>query len=674
MKDKLRLFLEKYKRQIHEEAEKLFSLPMPAVTEELFSLFERNGNRLLYEEVYFTRRKFLVILGLQALLQKAGNGVIEDRTLQKLTEVIENICTEECWALPAHLSRKNPGWQLTIDLFAAETGQTLSELADRLKDDLPGEVYSLIVDNVERRVIHPFLSTESFGWEKSDHNWNAVCAGSIGSACLHLMKDKKEILKPCLDRICESLTYYIEGFADDGTCMEGLGYYIYGMSYFVNFAQELCEYTEGWWDGCGKIDLLCGDWAGFSAGGEDKRARIAAFYGKCFFADGRTVNFSDGSSKDKYQLGLGCALKRCFPRIQIPDVIQSADLLEDSCYRFVFRKMDIFETEKYLKQLEREEQLEEAGRSESVKQLEETGRLERVEQPEATGRLERVEQPKEPGRLEQAEQQEEAEQLKKTGQAGTGAVMKGEGRKGKCHILPDAQWCIASAQNGVGFACKGGHNGEPHNHNDVGHFIYESSGEILFADLGAGEYTREYFSEGRYRILCNNSFGHSVPIISRCGQSAGKEYGCSEFAVSEGMDNCVVNLELANAYEKGLLERFHRQLCFSMTDGTLEIEDEFALPEGKAWKEGMIEENLITQLLPRIQGEKILLEGEAIGAVLYIYGVCAEQDVTIHEYIHRNHQGEPEKVYAIRWQVPEGESKKTGSRFYISVNQADIVT
>ena len=635
MKNKLRLFLEDYKRQIHEEAEKLLYLTMPAVTEELFSLFEQNGNRLLYEEVYFTRRKFLVIMGLQALLQKAQNGVIEDRTLRKLTEVIENICSEECWALPAHLSRKNPGWQLTIDLFAAETGQTLSELADRLKDDLPQKVYSLMADNVKRRIIYPFLSTESYGWEKSDHNWNAVCAGSIGSACLHLLKEKKEILEPCLNRICDSLFYYIEGFTDDGACMEGLGYYIYGMSYFVNFAKELCEYTEDWQDGRDKIDLLCGDWAGFSVGGEpgveDKRARIAAFYGKCFFADGRTVNFSDGSSKDKYRLGLGCALKRCFPGIQMPDVIQAADLLEDSCYRFVFRKMDIFETEKYLEQLER------------------------VEQPEEDGRLESAEQPQSAGRLERAEQQ--------------GIVMKREGRKGKCHVLPDSQWCITSAQNGVGFACKGGHNGEPHNHNDVGHFIYESSGEILFADLGAGEYTREYFSEGRYRLLCNNSFGHSVPIIAGCGQSAGKEYGCSEFAVNEGLESCVVNMELSNAYERGLLKSFHRQLCFSMTDGILKIEDEFILPEGKAWKEGMkkgmIEENLITQLLPVIQGENIILTGEAAGARLSIDGISAGKDVTIHEYVHRNHQGEPEKVYAIRWLVPAGECR---SRFLISVS------
>lgn len=52
---------------------------------------------------------------------------------------------------------------------------------------------------------------------------------------------------------------------------------------------------------------------------------------------------------------------------------------------------------------------------------------------------------------------------------------------------------------------------------------------MLLTDLGAGEYTKEYFHEGRYRILCNNSFGHSVPVIDGEGQKEGGEYSCSRF-------------------------------------------------------------------------------------------------------------------------------------------------
>ncbi|MFR6332585.1 MAG: hypothetical protein ACLUOI_29915 [Eisenbergiella sp.] len=75
-------------------------------------------------------------------------------------------------------------------------------------------------------------------------------------------------------------------------------------------------------------------------------------------------------------------------------------------------------------------------------------------------------------------------------------------------------------------AAKGGNNGESHNHNDVK--LPASGGdEMLLTDLGAGEYTRDYFSEKRYEILCNHSFGHSVPVIDGKGQKEGTEYACS---------------------------------------------------------------------------------------------------------------------------------------------------
>ena len=53
--------------------------------------------------------------------------------------------------------------------------------------------------------------------------------------------------------------------------------------------------------------------------------------------------------------------------------------------------------------------------------------------------------------------------------------------------------------------------------------------EQLITDLGAGEYTKEYFSTGRYQILCNSSLGHSVLVISGELQKEGKQYRASEF-------------------------------------------------------------------------------------------------------------------------------------------------
>ena len=601
--EELQEFLENYKTQINQEAVNSMETAMPHITEELFALYEQTGNRLKYEAVYFTRRKLLAVFGLKALLEKQETGRVSQMVLNKLKEIINATCDEECWALPAHVDRRDDQWQVTVDLFAAETGQTLAELADRLAQELPGELHSRIVKNIEWRIFRPFFTSAVpyTKWENSENNWNAVCAGSIGSACLHIMKGQKEYLDLCLERVCSSLTYYVGGFAEDGACMEGLGYFTYGMTYFVNFACELYEYTGG------KTDLLKGDWAGFHAGDEDKRAAIAAFQGKCYFADGRTVSFSDGKTNDKFRVGLSCALASRFPQAQLPNMERAAGLLDDSCYRFAALKMDLFETQKYLEQFTCVQGCEVHGNGEA----------------------------------------EKVSGDKEWNLGGNGMDNGDKAGKAGFEVLPDAQWCIGNSESGAGMACKGGHNGESHNHNDIGHFLYEAHGEILFTDLGAGEYTRDYFSDKRYDILCNNSFGHSVPVIDGKGQCAGREYACREFQAQAGLGQ--VSMELAGAYEPGLLESLHRSLRFSLKDGSLEVRDQFTFPKGRS-PEAV--ENLVTQIRPVISGGKVLLKGGRVTGILEVEGLDVQADVDVKEYPHINHSGEQEKVYAVQWKIP----------------------
>ena len=154
-------FQEKYMEQLRQNAEKLRDHAMPEVTEELFSLFETTGNRLKYEEVYFTRRKFLAVFGMAAYIWKRKDDVV------KLTEVLEEICSEECWALPAHVNRtEEKDWQITVDLFAAETAQALSEILGRVnmslpeENKIPAQLCARVESEIERRVLVPFFSSE----------------------------------------------------------------------------------------------------------------------------------------------------------------------------------------------------------------------------------------------------------------------------------------------------------------------------------------------------------------------------------------------------------------------------------------------------------------------------------------------------------------------------------
>ena len=143
----LERYYEDYCESIRQEAEKLRAEEMPEPTEDLFAIYENTGNRLIYEDVYFERRKFLAVFGLKAILDG------EERDIQKLEDILEGICAEECWALPAHVNRMtDENWRTYVDLFAAETAQTLAEIASLLGGRLSQETVRTVEQEVMRRV------------------------------------------------------------------------------------------------------------------------------------------------------------------------------------------------------------------------------------------------------------------------------------------------------------------------------------------------------------------------------------------------------------------------------------------------------------------------------------------------------------------------------------------
>lgn len=542
---------------------------MPPLPEELFALFETTGNRLKYEDVYFKRRKFLAVFGMAAYLWERPADV------EKLEEILVEICREECWALPAHVNRReNPDWHCTVDLFAAETAQALAEIVALVGDgsapgeaaEQPGlvlssEICEEVKSEIERRVLQPFEAVQQ-GWECSDHNWNAVCGGSIGSAAMYLLAGKEEKrLQNILQRICHSLTFYLAGFREDGACMEGVGYFTYGMTYFTGFAEQLFRYSKG------TVNLF----------DNEKVRKIAEFQQKIYFSNGQTVSFSDGDSSAKFRMGLTCFLAKQYDTVQIPDRSYACDFETDPCYRF----MGLLRDYEWTKGIE--------------------------ERP--------------------------------------------DGREQLCcasrhDILTGAQWSICESKNGVGFAIKGGDNGEPHNHNDVGSFLYLAGGEQLITDLGAGEYTAEYFGEGRYNILCNSSLGHSVPVIGGEFQKAGKQYKASVFT-ADGKGT--TTLEFAGAYAEGVIKRLDRTTVFSLEDGTLLVEDQFHMPVDAGEELPVFTENLVTQGNVILQENAVLIQGEKVSCSVQTEGKT--ENLRVLEKTHSNHEGEQEIVRLIQWEV-----------------------
>ncbi len=143
-----------------------------------------------------------------------------------------------------------------------------------------------------------------------------------------------------------------------------------------------------------------------------------------------------------------------------------------------------------------------------------------------------------------------------------------EGEKAvyKTDIYPDAGWYIKKTPAYI-LCAKGGHNEEAHNHNDLGSFYIDNYRKQVLADLGSGEYTREYFDwdGGRYNIFVCGSQGHSVPIINGRYQIPGKD----AHAVILEADESRFKTELAAAYDIDGLKSLVRDIVSSDTDITV---------------------------------------------------------------------------------------------------------
>jgi hypothetical protein len=129
----------------------------------------------------------------------------------------------------------------------------------------------------------------------------------------------------------------------------------------------------------------------------------------------------------------------------------------------------------------------------------------------------------------------------------------------------DTEWFVKKTEK-YGFAAKAGNNNEPHNHNDVGAFIFAKGGKQILVDTGAGRYTRQYFTKDtRYTIIENSSRSHNVPVIDGKYQPEGFQYRAVDVKYEPG----TFSMNLAPAYGNPEIERIDRRFEISVDSVTL---------------------------------------------------------------------------------------------------------
>ena len=441
---------------------KLVDYEPKALTYSKWKLFWETGDRGIYEREYFDRRRALEHATMLALIYPE-----EKKYTDKVMDLVYIICDEYTWCLPAHQAQNERNDNTRVDLFASETAFHLAIIHTLLGDRLEPLIKDRIVKEIDRRVVDTYLGCENYGWwETGQSNWTAVCVGSVGCT---LMLMRPELMTDAMEaRLMKAIEGFIDGFADDGVCTEGCGYWSYGVGFFVFFADMIRTFTDG------RIDYFK----------IPKMKAIATFPQKMFLSERAAVSFADGNRILDYNFSVMHRLKSEYPEDVL---IYSPDFgsFDGGCGRLSIRLFGAvwLVGDYYLNPADSTTEFEEYAQN--------------------------------------------------------------------------AQW-LTKRTASYGFSAKAGHNKEMHNHNDVGSFIFAKDGEQILVDVGAGAYTRQYFSSERYGIFEPSSRSHSVPIIDGLYQSVGGEYRATDVKYEKGC----FSMDISGAYATDKLASLKREFRF----------------------------------------------------------------------------------------------------------------
>ncbi|MDR6724785.1 hypothetical protein J2W91_003253 [Paenibacillus amylolyticus] len=467
--------------------------PLPELSFTLLRQFRDTGERKAYEAAYFERRGRIVALSVLTATSKTSTYV------SLLEDLIWSVCNEHTWCLSAHIPSGEEATAYTwIDLFAAETAQMLAEIIVMLGGIIDERVERRVRSEMVHRIFTPlYREDRTYGWERAEHNWSAVCSGGCGVAALLLLEDQSLRVK-AVEHTLQAMDAFLHGYGEDGGCAEGIGYWVYGFGFYTYYAEMLRIFSAG------TLDMLS----------ESKTRAIALFPQHIHMSAGTFVNYSDSHEREVIPSGL---LSRLAERAQgeVNWRLSIPLLTDDPCRRWAHVARNLLWTDRAVL----------------------NGHRDQAGQPPSQTFI----------------------------------------------VLEDLSWIMGKAQLiraeemagiEVAYSVKGGHNDEPHNHNDLGHFILHAAGDNILCDPGAGAYTQAYFSPGRESILQIGSQGHNVPIIEGTVQQSGREAEARLLEMKHASPHSVaVTFDLTSAYGNApTLARYTRHFNWSCPPSAQEAE------------------------------------------------------------------------------------------------------
>ena len=209
------------------------------------------------------------------------------------------------------------------------------------------------------------------------------------------------------------------------------------------------------------------------------------------------------------------------------------------------------------------------------------------------------------------------------------------------YSVDNSAYFIKRAEN-YGFACKGGNNGESHNHIDVGTFIIARNGKQIIADIGAGPYEDGYHTDRRYTFFHPSAYSHNLPILDGITEDGIRR---DDVIVNYDWDKQIATMDIKEGYGVDFINKLERSFAFESDKITLTDKFDFT-------KEVQVTERFISLIEPKINGSVATIEDVTLTNSQSIVPQISVKEVKAH--IQGAHN-----VYIIDYVLEKGKTEFT---------------
>ena len=495
--------------------------PWPVPLASAFARFRRDGDRTEYENAVWARDKRLSRAAVMAAV------TLEPGWIDAVVDGVSLLCEQSTWCWPAHDDVFERGGMVPdiarpyLDLGAGEVAAQLAWidhlLGAQLDERAPG-LRARLRHEVDVRVLTPFVARRDWHWlglHGDAHNWTAWIHGNLLVAGLVLMPEG-EARDRLVGMAAEGVDRYVADIPPDGAIDEGADYWWLGA----------CRALEA-------LDVLAHA-SGGALGGDlpNSLRETIAFPHRMHLGGDWHLNFADGQARTT-AVQPWDALHRAARR---------AGDASAAAYAATHRRPG--------KPLARVD----GGLGWFLRTLTDAdwavagaaGASGAVGESEVAGDSEAVSAP-----------------------------------LPRDVWLPSTQVFLArratGSSHGLTLALKGGHNGENHNHNDVGTVVVALNGIPLIVDPGRPTYTAQTFGPDRYSIWTMQSSWHSVPEIRGTPQSAGAEFQARDVDTFAEDAAAGIALDLAAAYPRTDIISWRREARLDRATGQVTVDEAWEL-------------------------------------------------------------------------------------------------